>query len=129
MTTIDGIDYAEHGDVVAMEVHRGGGYFRDSSIHEGGSWTRKEGVVTVKQEGYNPDGEIRYQNGSPRPAWVGFFDGDMQATVTRMDYRGFPNGPLTYLRKATDDELRTAEAPFGFRGRPYSLGPLPGETE
>lgn len=137
MITIDGVDYAEHGDVVAMEVHRGGGYFRDSSIHEGGSWTTKEGVMTVKQAAFqslgqtygNPTGEILNPDGSPRVAWVVFFDGDMQATNTRMDHQGlgFPIGQLTYVRPATPDELEIAERPFGFRGRPYPLGPLPGE--
>lgn len=128
MITIDGIGFAEHGDVVEMEVHRGGGYFRDSSIHEGGAWTRKQGVVTVKQEGFNPEGKIRNHDGSARICWVVFFDGDMQATMTHKATRGFPDGPKTFVRKATAEELRIAEAPFGFRGSPYPLGPIPGEA-
>lgn len=135
MRTIDGIDYAEHGDVVDMELHRGGGYFRDSSIHEGGAWTRQHGVVTVKQAAFqslghtygNPDGEVLRANGSPQICWVVFFVGDIQATNTRMDHRGFPDGPKTFVRQATEEELRIAEMVFGFRGRPYPLGPLPGE--
>ena len=137
MKQIDGISYAEHGDVVEMEVHRGGGYTRDSSIHEGGDWTRKQGVVVVKQAAFqvgnetlgNPEGVVTRTDSEGRvwatPAWIYFFDGDMQATDTRMDRRGFPNGPMIYVRAATDDELRTAEAPYGFRGRPYPLKPLP----
>jgi hypothetical protein len=129
MQTIDGIDYAEHGDVVEMEVHRGGGYVRDSSIHEGGRWTRKLGVVTLRQAGYNPGGENRNADGTPRICWVVFFDGDMQATNTAKAKRGFPDGLMTYVRPATPEELEIAEAPFGFRGRPYPLGPIPGTAE
>lgn len=47
MKTIDGID-----DAVRMEVHRGGGHLRDSSIWEGGAWTAKDGVARVRQAAF-----------------------------------------------------------------------------
>lgn len=118
MITNDGVSYLEHGDVVDMEVHRGGGYLRNSSIHEGGEWTRKRGVVIVKQPGFNEDGAVRWESGRAgvdgtkfhaSVAWVKFFDGDTQATDTDPESRGVPNGPKTFVRAATPDELSWAE--------------------
>lgn len=124
MQTIDGIDYVEHGDVVLMRAHRGGGYRdADESIHIGGSWVERLGVVVVRQAAFtlwgrtygNPDGDVltEMSDGTKRASecWVYFFDGDMQATNTRRDHEGFPDGVKTWARTASPDELAWAEKP------------------
>jgi hypothetical protein len=103
MKTIDGVDCAEHGDVVRMQVHRGS-YLSDDSIYEGGAWLEKEGVVLVLTD-----------EAQPSPCIVRFFDGDTQGTYNLMDKKSWPDGPKTFLRKATPEEIRQANHSNGFR--------------
>ena len=114
MITIKGTPCIEHGDVVKMQVHRGGGYYDpDESTHTGGGWVVKEGVSILdnKEEIISPQDLAR----------VMFFDGDIQATRVDANYKGFPDGQKLFIRNATPEEIEKAESPYGFNGKPLTI--------
>jgi hypothetical protein len=117
-------DRLRPGFVYLVDHHEGGGYLRDSSIHEGGAW-RPDCQVMVRDPSH-PIGSTGMRNLSIT-GFRGEYGCALDTEGEDGNPKGFPYRNWRLLREATAEEIESANETYGFRGRPIDWGLIPGE--